>query len=484
MAYYLLSGATGLVGRYLLANLLDAGARVAVIVRPNKRESAADRVESVMSHWERQRGRLLPRPVVLAGDLCQPHLGLSDAEFSWVSCHCDAMLHAAASMMFVEDKQGEPFRSNIEGTRHVLGLCRDASILQFHYVSTAFLCGLRQGRVLETEVDLGQELGNVYEKSKLEAEKLVRGAEFLDTATYYRPSSVIGDSRTGYVTNYHGFYLPLQLAYAMCGMVPPREMGRRFFARLGLSGAEGKNLVPVDWLAAAIVHLVLNRRYHGQTYHLASSRPVTVSVIQEVVQEAIERYSSRPLAMQVDAAQLDTYEALFQEYMSIYRSHWRDDPTFDVTYSRRALNHLPCPEVDREMLLREARYAIENNFSERRYDAIGAGCDARRNLDALLRTGERMPLAGAGRAVGLQINGPGGGQWHVALRDGRVEGADMGLGSSQSPAYYLSSGTYRRLVDRQLTVEQAIRTGQLVVHGSNGALPDLVRFFQEVIAQA
>ncbi len=410
MAYYLLSGATGLVGRYLLAGLLDAGMQVAAIVRPRKHESAVDRMESVMGHWEQRHGRPLPRPVVLVGDLCQPRLGLSDADFAWVAGHCGAVVHAAASMKFREDKQGEPFRSNIDGTRNILELCRDASLRAFHYVSTAFVCGLRQGRVLETELDLGQELGNVYEKSKLEAEKLVRAAAYLDSVTIYRPTSVIGDSRTGYVTNYHGFYLPLQLAHAICGMIPPRQMGDRFFARLGLDGSEGKNFVPIDWLASAIVHLVLQRDYHGATYHLANPQPVRVSLIQAVVQEAIERYASRRLVADVEAGELDAYEALFHEYMSIYRSHWRDDPTFDMTFARPALSHLPCPEVDHEMLLRVARYAIENNFSQPRFQASGGVAAARGSRDNRSSGGRRDLPEAPGPVVGGPIEGPDGDQ--------------------------------------------------------------------------
>ena len=99
--------------------------------------------------------------------------------------------------------------------QHVLELCRNAGIRNFHHVSTAYVCGLRQGRILESELDVGQKMSNDYEQSKLQAEKMVRSADFLDSLTVHRPAIIIGDSTNGYTTTYHGFYAPLQAVYTM-----------------------------------------------------------------------------------------------------------------------------------------------------------------------------------------------------------------------------------------------------------------------------
>ena len=294
------------------------------------RARALPRWQGILGHWEEQAGRALPRPVVIEGDLCLDEVVPDDAQRRWLAVHCDRILSCAASMTFREDKRGEPFRTNVEGTRHLLELCRTAGIRHFHQVSTAYICGLRQGQILESDIDVGQTLGNVYEQSKLKAEKMIRAADFLDQRTFYRPASVVGDSKSGYVTSFHGFYLPLQLAHAMAGRVPVREMNERFFAKLGLKGHEGKNLVPVDWLSAAIVYLVTHPEHHGRTYHLASPDPVPVVEIQKVIRDAIEQYYPKPLATSISEQELQSLEGLFYEYMSIYQSHWRDDPKFDL----------------------------------------------------------------------------------------------------------------------------------------------------------
>ena len=63
MTYLLLTGATGLVGRHLLRDLLAAEVPVAAMVRPGKGPTT---LEGIMGHWEQQAGCVLPRPIVIA----------------------------------------------------------------------------------------------------------------------------------------------------------------------------------------------------------------------------------------------------------------------------------------------------------------------------------------------------------------------------------------------------------------------------------
>lgn len=477
MTYLLLTGATGLVGRHVLRDLLAADVPVAAMVRPGKGPKT---LEGIMGHWEREAGRALARPIVVEGDLCLTDVVPDEAQRRWLSAHCDRILSCAASMTFREDKRGEPFRTNVDGTRNLLELCRASGIRRFHQVSTAYICGLRQGRILETDIDVGQQLGNVYEQSKLAAEKMIREADFLDERTFYRPASVVGDSATGYVTSFHGFYLPLQLAHAMAGRVPVKEMNERFFAKLGLKGDEGKNLVPVDWLAQAIVYLVTHPEHHGRTYHLASPNPVPVVDVQQVIRDAIERYYPKPLAQSISDAELEALEGLFYEYMSIYRSHWRDDPKFDLTNTAAALPHLPCPQMSYDVLLRVSRYPVERNFIPPRHEAPAADFDVRSHLGRLLDVARGRESAG-GQVVGLQVNGPGGGQWQLNLDGARITGAQWGLPAAEADRFYLTSATFRSLAKRQLSVDESINSGRLVVQASGRRMADLVAVLQQVV---
>jgi thioester reductase-like protein len=467
MSYLLLTGATGLLGRYLLRDLLLEGQNLAVLVRPGKLAMASDRVESVMQYWENLEGRSLPRPIVISGDLREPNLGVSEVDRAWIGAHCDAVLHSAASMVFRAQTDGEPNRTNVEGTRALLELCRDAGIRRFHHVSTAYLCGLRTGRVLETELDLGQELGNVYEASKLAAEKLIRDAQWLDQATFYRPASILGDSRTGYTVQYHGFYLPLQLAYTMSGRIPPEEMGDRFFRRLGLEGHEGKNFVPADWVAAAISYIYLHPEFHGGTYHLSSPQPVRVQIIQQVIQDAIRGYSKRTTATRADERDLRACEQLFHQHMQIYQSHWRDDPEFDRTHADRVLAHLPCPRMDYERMLQIARYPIEQNFATPKHVAVRVDCDVQALIDRLALPAGNVGPQVDGRLL-LHVNGSGGGQWTLTLAGSEVVAAQRGECGDTTNVCYLNTKTLGHLIQGDLTIDEAIRTGRLVLEAPAG----------------
>src|SRR5262245_56042752 len=171
----LLTGATGLLGRYLLRNLLSRGAEVAVLARDSAAGTCYRRIDELLAWWEESLGARLPRPVVLPGDVCRPGLGLTPGARRWLGRRCAAVVHAAAHVGFRPTPDGEPWKTNVEGTRHVLELCAEAGA-PLHHVSTAFVCGDRAGPVREDELDLGQAFHNDYEKSKCEAEALVRRA--------------------------------------------------------------------------------------------------------------------------------------------------------------------------------------------------------------------------------------------------------------------------------------------------------------------
>jgi thioester reductase-like protein len=367
MTYCLLTGAAGLLGSYLLRDCLRAGYRMAVLLRPAGGASARQRIDASLARWESETGEVLPRPVVIEGDLCRPDLGLTASDQQWIGRNCRAVVHNAARLTFYgTDHQREPWLSNVEGTRSLLDLCRRCGIQQFHHVSTAYVCGLREGRIIETELDLGQEMGNDYERSKAEAERLVRGADLGCPPTIYRPSIIIGDSRTGYTSTFHGFYTMVRLAHTLAGqMVLGSITARLLVEAFGMDGHERKDYVPVDWVSSVITHLLGVPTHHGRTYHLTAAEPTPVAVWSRAIQDAVERYS--PLADPSDPTSRDArwFVDMFQGQARVYRAYWRDDPQFDRTHTVAAASHLPCPTVDYEILMRMARFAIRTNFGRR-----------------------------------------------------------------------------------------------------------------------
>jgi thioester reductase-like protein len=473
--YHLLTGATGLLGSYLLRDCLLAGRRMAVLVRPSKSESARQRVETLLRQWELVLETSLPRPVVLAGDLGKVDLGLDAQTLNWIGGHCTSVVHNAASLVFRgDDSDGEPYLSNVEGTRRILELCRAIGIRQFHHVSTAYVCGLREGRILESDVDVGQTPGNVYEKTKLQAEMLVRGADFLDPPTIYRPSIIVGDSQTGYTTTYHGFYAPLKLAHTMANKVARgATAGDLLVAALGIREGDHKNFVPVDWVSAVICHIHGRPEFHGTTYHVTSPSPPLIREMADVMQEVVEDLS--PLADPDSSWNLDGewFAKTFRDQLGIYGSYWRDDPQFDVTHTLRAAPHLPCPRLDRATMSRLARFAIDANFGRVRRAKHEPAFDVQSHLRRLLhdpsawRSHGEMPNGDPRIAhLGIEVDGPGGGQWELLLRDGRLVAIDDGVGRRSTAVFHVHSATFSSLVHGELSVSQAVRAGQVRIEGN------------------
>lgn len=491
MKYHLLTGGTGLLGRYLLRDLTLAEVPLAVVVRPSRGASAARRVETVMAHWEKELGRTLIRPVVLSGDLTQPGLGLDERDARWLKRHCDAAIHSAASLTFYADEDdGEPWRSNVGGTRNVLAICREAGIRQFHHVSTAYVCGRRRERILETELDVGQQLGNDYEQTKLAAEKEVLACGLFDQLTVHRPSIIVGDSQTGHTTSYHGFYTPLRLIHSIMTSLPWEVILQGdWLGGLQLQGHERKNLVPVDWVSAAMTWVIARPELHGRTYHLTNPNPATTAEMVEAIALVLGKLASeRPAPPTGNLPPAEMIES-FREQMKVYQSYWSDDPQFDSAHTQTAVPHLPCPEVNREVMDRLIRYAIDANFGWPREPLAEPREEVQRHLRRWLAAEYESPahkhngnghVNGGPSFVNLGVSGGGGGQWHLIVERGRLVGAGTGLRDG-GPVCYLNSDTFAHLARGGVSWERAVNTGRLIVAGNPPPGCELDRVFGDLV---
>lgn len=488
MPYYLLTGATGLLGNYLLRDLLRANVPVAVLVRPSRKQTARQRVELLLSKWDDELGELLPRPVVLEGDITQEDLGLDANDLRWAAEHCGAIINNAASLTFhATSEAGEPFRSNVTGTKNVLEFARSAGIREFHHVSTAYVAGLRSGRCLETELNVGQSFGNDYEQTKVTSEQLVRDAEFIDRATVYRPAIIIGDSQTGYTTTYHGFYAALQLAHTLTQSLehdPATGLVTGHTVRLSLDGNETKHLVPVDWVSAAMTHIITHPELHGETYHLTPKHPVTTEIIRDVLELSVGFRGAVLSGSDYKPTEPTELESLFHEHIRVYNSYWRMDPAFDRTNIERAAAHLPCPEVDRTLLLHLSRIAIENGFPTPSKKPLDVEVDVPSLLQPWLTAGERLTQPNPREQQwALDVRGPGGGQWQLIVRRGQLVGVETGLLNDASTVCRTDAATFADLVQGRMTWPAALASGAVSITGAD-VTPREVSLLFDQLAEA
>ena len=360
----LVTGATGLLGSYLVRDLLARDAPLAVLVRRSRKQSARDRVEAMVAGWETCLGRPLTRPTVLEGDLTREGCGLDADAVRWVGRHCGQVLNNAASLTFVgADRDGEPWRTNVGGIRNVLALAEAAGIRHVHHVSTAYVCGLRSGTVLERDLDCGQAFGNDYEASKAEAERLLRSAAHLDSATVYRPSIIVGDSQTGYTSTYHGYFASLRLGHTLLTRVPiGSTSGRALLTLLGIDLDAHKNFVPVDWVSAVIAGAVVDPAVRGETLHVTHPQPLSMAFVAELVQEAVESYSEAAAADDPDRCDEQWFADNLRTQLGVYAPYFRNDPVFDTAALDRFAGRLACPTLDRDVMLRMSKFAIAHDF--------------------------------------------------------------------------------------------------------------------------
>ncbi len=432
--YTLITGATGLVGRYLLRDLLLNGHQLAVVVRGSRRMDPEARIEQIMQYWEREHQRSLPRPVVIEGDISQPGFGISEEGRDWISRNVNRIIHSAAILEFFgKDREAEPWRTNYHGTRHMLDLCRETGIRDLHYVSTAYVCGLHDGIVQEDSLERGQTFRNDYEESKYEAEKLVRAADFAEHITVYRPAVICGDSRTGYTNTYHGLFVYLRLMAMLIPSLPKGPEGLRVTPiRLKFTGREPRNLIPVDWVSAVMTRVFENPDARDLTYHMAPDNPITSRQLIDLCSEYFETtgvmYEGDPLPEAWDESLTEDqrmFDRLFQDNADTYAAYESTDPKFDMTNTKRFAGDIICPELDRTVLHRFIDYGNEDRWGKRRPEWTKPQI----RVGDLLRS-RIVAAEESSQQIGINVLGQGGVQATLVIADAGILSVSPGLSDS------------------------------------------------------
>ncbi len=253
---YFVTGATGFIGRHLVERLLDRGGEIHVLVR----EGSLGRLENLIDRWGPEAaGRVHP----LIGDLTKPRLGVSDEEIAALTGNVDHFFHLAAVYDMTADEESNRI-ANVEGTRHAVELANTIDAGIFHHTSSIAAAGQFKGLFREDMFDEGQRLDHPYHRTKFEAEEIAR-TQTKGPWRVYRPAIVVGNSKTGEMDKIDGPY------YFFTAIKMARHYLPGWFPLVGPEFGY-TNIVPVDFVAAAMDHIAHQPGLDGRAFHLAAPK--------------------------------------------------------------------------------------------------------------------------------------------------------------------------------------------------------------------
>ncbi|WP_116709483.1 SDR family oxidoreductase [Actinomycetospora cinnamomea] len=264
---YLVTGGTGFLGRMVLARLLarDDCEAVYALVREGSRDRLLRRLADTEGH---------EKVVPVVGDLTRPRLGLHDAEVDGLAGRVDHVLHLGAVYDITADDEVNR-AANVDGTRGVVEVAARLGASCLHHVSSVAVAGEYAGTFTEDDLDVGQTFGNPYHETKYRAERIVREESTVPWRVY-RPAVVVGDSRTGEMDKIDGPYY-LLTAISLLGRFAPDNWLSAL--RIAVPELGATNIVPVDVVADAMVHLVHRPGLDHRAFHLVHPRPQPLSEV-------------------------------------------------------------------------------------------------------------------------------------------------------------------------------------------------------------
>src|SRR6185295_2055930 len=243
------------------------------LVRARDAADGKARIRGNLAYYELWDEALGARVIPVVGDLTQPLLGLSEERFLGLANEIDVIYHAGAITSFIY-----PYSTlkptNVLGTQEVLRLASRIRLKPVHFTSTlyVFAPGDRpEGRaVAEDDIPEHVEMMHIgYRQSKWVAEHLVMLArERGIPVSIYRPSRVAGHSADG-ACQTNDFVWRMIRACIEASSVFDQDMSM--------------DMVPVDYVSRAIVHLSLKPESIGQVFHLTNPR---VPYLNEIIEWA------------------------------------------------------------------------------------------------------------------------------------------------------------------------------------------------------
>lgn len=268
--HYFVTGATGFIGKRLVKKLLE---RKGAVVYFLLRSESEGKVAGLREYWGPKGGNAYP----VFGDLTAKKLGVATEDIKKLKGQVDHFYHLAAVYDLSADEESQ-VEVNVEGTRNTVEFAKAIDAGHFHHVSSIAAAGLYEGVFREDMFEEAENLEHPYFMTKHESEKIVR-KESKVPWTVYRPALVVGDSKTGEMDKIDGPYYFFKLIQRMRQLLPPWLPG------IGLEGGR-VNIVPVDYVVAALDHISHKDGITKKAYHLVDPMGTRVGDVLDIFSRA------------------------------------------------------------------------------------------------------------------------------------------------------------------------------------------------------
>ncbi|OGY43947.1 MAG: hypothetical protein A2729_01330 [Candidatus Buchananbacteria bacterium RIFCSPHIGHO2_01_FULL_39_14] len=370
----LLTGATGTLGSELVKLLHKNNHKLYCLIRPKKNFEAQERLSVIIGNKDN-------RVIVISGDITELDSGISNYDLQLINNNVDIVIHAAASIKFDQEFADEIEKINIYGTKNIISLSKKIKAKSFHYISTAYVAG--DATIFnENDFEMNQIFRNPYERTKKEAEALVR-KEFNKSFTIYRPSILVGNFYNGQISSFDGFYGFLKVFWRLKQKIESLnsiqkkmienicridEDDKLFFPiNINCSSTSTLNLVPLDWVANNIVNLI-EYPATGQVFHLVNDSPPKVKFVFEY---ALKKLGIKGVNLgdNVKTTKLPKEFDILNRIFNIYSPYIIHESIFGAYNLKKVLNYKyrASPAVEEEYLSRLISYAIKVDFRDKSF---------------------------------------------------------------------------------------------------------------------
>lgn len=290
-----LTGATGVLGTYLLSELLSNGKdKIYCLVRGKNEEEGLNRIKNKLINNHLWQEKYIDQIIPIIGDLAERNLGLSAEKIEQLAQEIDLIYHCGAWVNIVY-----PYTSlrnaNVQGTKEIIKLACKFKTKSIFYISTTDVFSSEKITFIKRdEIPDRHFLCGGYAKSKYVAEKLLIQARSRGIpVTIFRPSNIINFNQPA--SSFNAEFIPRMLKGCLQLSAFP-EMEALV------------NLIPVDYISKTIVYLSSQELSLNNSFNLVNPHPLKWATLLQWMK------NNNP------NIQILSYEKWYQQLQQIVRS--------------------------------------------------------------------------------------------------------------------------------------------------------------------